>query len=167
MAQSDNTPAVSLHVAVQLLDSALGRPIRTWSFDGRPLISIGRADDCDVQISDPYVSRSHAELRHDSGQWMLVSLGRYGVIVQGQTITEAPITTETTFRLGSSGPTLRFDPAAPRNDNRMTMMFDSTVGEEMFELDHSKLEREVSEIAEADYFLELQKRAQQLRKQRS
>ena len=101
-----------------------------------------------------------------NGDWTLVSLGRYGVIVQGQEITELPIQNETTFRLGSEGPTLRFDPAAARNDNRMTMMFDSTLVSNMFELDKSKVERDVGEISEAGYFQQLQRRAQQLREQR-
>ncbi len=108
-----DSPDSSLHVAIQLLDSALGRPVRSWQFDGKAMISIGRADDRDVQISDPYVSRTHAELRFKSGCWTLASLGRYGVLIQGKTITEVPIEKETTFRLGSEGPTLRFDPAAP------------------------------------------------------
>ncbi|HZZ29969.1 MAG TPA: FHA domain-containing protein [Pirellulales bacterium] len=161
-----NVPDLSLYAAIHLLDSALGRPIRSWQFTDQPLISIGRADDRDVQISDPYVSRDHAQLQHSDGGWKLVSLGRHGVIVQGQSITEVPIQGETTFRLGSDGPTLRFNPAPPHTDNRMTMMFDSTVGEDLFALDHSKLEREVSEIVDADYFQQLQRRAQQLRDQR-
>ncbi len=48
----------------------------------------------------------------------------------------------------------------------MTMMFDSTLVPNMFELDQSKVEREVGEISEAGYFQELQKRAEHLRKQR-
>jgi pSer/pThr/pTyr-binding forkhead associated (FHA) protein len=131
-------------------------------------------DESDVQISDPFVSRTHAELRATGNGWSLVSLGRHGVVVQGETITELPITGETTFRLGSAGPTLRFNPiaaqlenpVAPQSDNRMTMMFDSTLVENLFQLDHKKLEHEVSEITDADYFQELQRRAQQLREQR-
>jgi hypothetical protein len=101
-----------------------------------------------------------------AGVWSLVSLGRHGVIVQGETITEIPLTGETTFRLGSGGPTVRFNPVAPHSDNRMTMMFDATAGENIFELDHKKLEHEVNEITDADYFQQLQRRAQQLREQR-
>jgi pSer/pThr/pTyr-binding forkhead associated (FHA) protein len=166
MVEPKNAPEASLHVAVQLLDSALGRPVRSWQFEGKQVVSIGRGEDQHVQISDPYVSRNHAELRYQNGQWVLVSLGRYGVLMQGQAITEVPIEKETTFRLGSEGPTLRFDPAVARNDNRMTMMFDSTLVQNMFELDQKKVERDVGEIAEANYFQELQKRAQQLRKLR-
>ena len=164
MAQSQPAPELSPYVALHLLDSSTGRQVRTWQFDGKPLITIGRAPEQHVQIDDPYVSRSHAELRFDCGQWSLVSLGRYGVQVEGQAITEIPVQGQLTFRLGASGPTLRFNPAAPRQDNRMTMMFDSTIVEDLFALDESKVQRDVSEISQGDYFQELQKRARQLRK---
>jgi pSer/pThr/pTyr-binding forkhead associated (FHA) protein len=171
MVQSQN--ASDPPVAVHLLDSALGRTMRSWRFEGESLITIGRADDSHVQVSDPYVSRSHAELRRQDGSWMLVSLGRYGVIVQAQQVTELTITADTTFQLGSSGPSLRFELAAgtannriTETDNRMTMMLDSTLAENMFELDQSKLNEEVGEISTGSYFQELQRRAQQLRRQR-
>lgn len=158
-------------VAVHLLDSALGRTMRSWRFEGESLITIGRADDSHVQVSDPYVSRCHAQLRRQDGSWTLISLGRYGVIVQGQPVTELPITADTTFQLGSSGPSLRFELVAgtsnnriTETDNRMTMMLDSTLAENMFELDQNKLNEEVGEISTASYFQELQKRAKQLRR---
>jgi len=174
MSDSTNPSDETAHTALHLLDSSLGRPIRTWRFTDKELITIGRADECDVQISDPYVSRSHAELRVADGGWLLVSLGRHGVQVQGSAITDLAINGETIFRLGSFGPSLRFSPVEPlvespsirQTDNRMTMMFDSTLMENIFELDQNKLDREVSEIADADYFQQLQRRAQQLREQR-
>ena len=174
MSDSTNPSDADAATAVHLLDSSLGRPIRTWQFTAKELITIGRADECDVQISDPYVSRSHAELRPADGGWLLVSLGRHGVQVQGAVISELSIDGETVFRLGSAGPTLRFNPVAAlvensairQTDNRMTMMFDATLMENMFELDQNKLQREVEEIADADYFQELQRRAKQLREQR-
>lgn len=166
MVQSQDAPELVARVAIYLLDSALGRPMRSWQFNDKALITIGRAEDCDVNVSDPYVSRNHAELRFADGQWTLVSLGRYGVMVQGEQITSLVMQGETVFRLGSGGPSLRFEPVAAKSDNRMTMMFDSTMVENMFELDKRKLEQEVGEIADNSYFQELQKRAQQLRKQR-
>jgi pSer/pThr/pTyr-binding forkhead associated (FHA) protein len=159
---SSNPPKVAVH----LLDSALGRTMRSWQFTAIQTISIGRAEERHVQIDDPYVSRSHAELRYENGRWTLVSLGRSGVVLQGKPIAEAPIESETTFRLGPDGPTLRFDPAAERSDNRMTMMFDSTVVQNVFAVDQHKVEREVSDITEGNYFKELQKRAEQLRRNR-
>jgi pSer/pThr/pTyr-binding forkhead associated (FHA) protein len=171
---TDSTNPSDAATAVHLLDSSLGRPIRTWQFTAKELITIGRADECDVQINDPYVSRSHAELRAADGGWLLVSLGRHGVQVQGALISELSIDGEIVFRLGSAGSTLRFNPVAAmvenpairQTDNRMTMMFDATLMENMFELDQNKLQREVEEIVDADYFQELQRRAKQLREQR-
>jgi hypothetical protein len=146
--------------------------MRSWQFEKKPLISIGRSGDCDVQIDDPYVSRSHAELKWEirpgcEPAWLLVSLGRYGVMVQGHAIAELPIMKETTFRLGPEGPTLRFNPAAKNSDNRMTMMFDSTLVENAYELDRQKLERDVNDIEQASYFQELARRAKQLRQNRA
>ncbi len=153
-------------VAVQLLDSATGRPVRDWQFQGKQTVSIGRAHDQDVQISDPYVSRTHAELRWEGSIWKLVSLGRHSVKVEGESITELPVDKQTTFRLGMEGPTLRFEPVASTSDNRMTMMFDSTLVSDLFEVDKSKIDRDVGEISQGDYFQELQKRARQLRELR-
>jgi pSer/pThr/pTyr-binding forkhead associated (FHA) protein len=157
----------SVRVAVHLLDSALGRPMRSWEFKNKALITVGRADGQDVMISDPYVSRCHAELRFGDDKWTLVSLGRYGVTIRGEVINEVPIEGETVFQLGSSGPSLRFEPKAEQNDNRMTMMFDSTLAENKFEVDRAKLQRDVGEIAEGSYFQELKERAKQLRQKKT
>jgi pSer/pThr/pTyr-binding forkhead associated (FHA) protein len=155
-----------IKVAVHLLDSALGRPMRSWEFKNKVLITVGRADGQDVMISDPYVSRSHAELRFADGLWTLVSLGRYGVTIRGEVVNEVPIEGETVFRLGSGGPSLRFEPQAAEQNNRMTMMFDSTMVENAFEVDQAKLQRDVGEIAEGSYFRELKERAKQLRERK-
>ncbi|HEY2762272.1 MAG TPA: FHA domain-containing protein [Pirellulales bacterium] len=140
--------------------------MRSWEFKYKALITIGRAEEQDVIISDPYVSRCHAELRFAAGKWTLFSLGRYGVTIRGELISEAPIDGETVFRLGSGGPSVRFEPKSVDNTNRMTMMFDSTVAENTFEVDQAKLRREVGEIAEGSYFQELKERAKQLRERK-
>jgi hypothetical protein len=41
----------------------------------RDLLVLGRSADSDVLIRDPQVSRHHAELRRDSGRWVLRDLG--------------------------------------------------------------------------------------------
>jgi pSer/pThr/pTyr-binding forkhead associated (FHA) protein len=166
MAQPDNVTDPIPKAAVHLLDSALGRPMRSWQFDNKTLITIGRAEESDVNVSDPYVSRIHAELRYAAGKWTLVSLGRYGLMVKGEQITEMPLQGETVFRLGSGGPSLRFEPVTAKRDNRMTMMFDSTVAQNIFDVDERKVQQEVGEITDGSYFQELQKRAKQLRKLR-
>jgi hypothetical protein len=48
---------------------------RRYVLDG-PVARIGRSRDCDCVISDPNVSRQHAELRRGStGDWQIVDLG--------------------------------------------------------------------------------------------
>src|SRR5262245_32373650 len=108
MASTGSGSAPSEEVVVQLLDAALGRPVKTWKFGARPSISIGRLPECDVEISDAYVSRLHAELKCNQGQWTLVAHGRSGVLVANRPITEWPVNADATFQLGSSGPVLRF-----------------------------------------------------------
>lgn len=156
---------LSAEVAVHLLDPALGRPLQSWKFAGRESITIGRAEEREVPMSDPYVSRLHAELRHADGRWVLLAHGRHGVLVQNEPVQEMFVAGDVTFRLGTGGPTLRFQPAAGEDANHHTLCYDAAPLE-MFMLDETKLARDVGEIAQADYFQNLQQRAKELRRRR-
>jgi pSer/pThr/pTyr-binding forkhead associated (FHA) protein len=51
----------------------------------RPRMVIGRSRECDIQITDPNVSRHHAELRREGAAFWLVDLGSTnGVDVNGR-----------------------------------------------------------------------------------
>lgn len=151
---------------MQLLDPTVGSPIKSWRFKGLPKITIGRAEDCAVEILDPHVSRLHVLLTASDGQWMLNPLGRNVVLVDGQLISEMPISREVTFRLGPLGPSLRFNlTAEKKNDFMQTLCFDPDTMP-FFQLDQSKLQAEVSEIANDDFFQTLQKKAKDLRRHR-
>jgi hypothetical protein len=53
-------------------------------------VTIGRAPDCDCVLSDPTVSRHHAELRREGGEWVLVDLGSMnGTRLNGWRVLEA------------------------------------------------------------------------------
>jgi Protein of unknown function (DUF3662)/FHA domain len=61
----------------------VGEGRRTVISGGRVLV--GRSRECDVVLSDPNVSRRHAELRQDGGSWSIVDLGSTnGVKVNGR-----------------------------------------------------------------------------------
>jgi pSer/pThr/pTyr-binding forkhead associated (FHA) protein len=152
-------------VLVQLLDHGAGRPVKTWKFPPQPRISIGRDPGQDIELSDPFVSRAHAELKWEDGEWTLFSRGRHGVLVENQLITEYPIHSEVTFRLGLGGPTLRFIPATPADPGTQTLSYDK-MPVELLELDKSKLERDIQEITEGDYFQQLKEKTQRLRGRR-
>ena len=57
-----------------VLLSADGVPERPLPMNRGRLV-LGRSADCDVVLTDPQVSRHHAELRYDNGRWVLRDLG--------------------------------------------------------------------------------------------
>ena len=155
-----------LEVTIQLLDPAYRRTVKTWKFVDRKSIRIGRGDDVDVEISDAYVSRVHAELLHRDGQWNLISRGRNGVQVGSQTITDIPVSGEIIFRLGSAGPSLRFNTATVVEVASATLCFDAD-SNPLLHLDETKLQDEVAQITNDDYFQKLQQKVKELRRQRA
>jgi FhaA, N-terminal domain/FHA domain len=70
--------------------------------DKRVLV-LGRAQDCDVQISDPNVSRRHAELRQEETSYWIVDLGSTnGMEVNGQRLRQAKLEGGDRITLGST-----------------------------------------------------------------
>lgn len=162
-------PTPSETMVVHLLDPAFQRPVKSWKFQGKASVSIGRGDDCDVELNDPYVSRLHVELQNSGSAWRLVSRGRNGVTIQGKQVDDTEVASGAVFRLGAGGPTLRFELTSSQtstsNDNPATLCFDTAeVG--LFLLDSKKIDREVEQIASGDYFQTLQQRARELRQKK-
>jgi hypothetical protein len=164
MASKSETGSAAAGAMIQLLDPGSGRPLRSWRLPavGGPIL-IGRAEDRDIQIDDPYVSRHHAELHPEAGRWRLVARGRNGVYIQSRGVTEALLTAELTFRLGAIGPLLRFMPGEAPQESLSTCMY---AGQplEPIELDHEQIATEVEEIATGDYFQQLQEKARRMRR---
>ena len=121
--------------------------------------------ECEVEISDPYVSRLHAELSFQDGKWVLFSRGRNGVVVNNELVTEKAVDSAITFQLGPAGPSLRFFIAAEDTESARTLCFD-TEPLPAFALDPSKLHEDVGQIASSDYFQKLQQEAKTLRLKR-
>jgi FhaA, N-terminal domain/FHA domain len=64
---------------------------------------IGRAQGCDVQLSDPNVSRRHAELRQEETSYWVVDLGSTnGMEVNGQRLRQAKLEGGDRITLGST-----------------------------------------------------------------
>jgi hypothetical protein len=63
-----------------------GRRLRA----GAAALSIGRVAGCDITVTDPKVSRNHAEIRRDREGFLLVDLGSTnGTFVNGRPVREA------------------------------------------------------------------------------
>jgi membrane-bound lytic murein transglycosylase D len=68
---------------------------------------IGRGKNCEVQVSDPTVSRSHAEVSFQGGSWWVRDLqSANGTFLDGMKVERAPLAGENRIQLGISGPVL-------------------------------------------------------------
>jgi hypothetical protein len=62
---------------------------------------IGRSPDCALTLADPTVSRRHAELRRESGRWVVADLGSSnGTRVNGWRVRRATVATGDELMLG-------------------------------------------------------------------
>jgi pSer/pThr/pTyr-binding forkhead associated (FHA) protein len=154
-------------VSLQLLDSAQGQPIQTWRFADQREITIGREDGNDIVISDPKVSRLHVTLYAADDSWMLVSRGRHGTLIDDRLVAEAVLRPGVVFRLGSTGPMLRFDQGKTAASASMTMDQIDPDAITLFELDHERSRSEADRIAGGALFDELRQQSQRMRSARN
>lgn len=82
-------------------------PVQSWPFETESLIRIGRSTDNEVILYSAVVSRHHVELRRNSSDWEIVSLGANGTYVDGKRITQMPVADGMIIRLASSGPKIQ------------------------------------------------------------
>ena len=76
---------------------------RRYVLDG-PVAVIGRGHGCDCVLSDPNVSREHAELRRGStGDWQIVDLGSTnGIKVNGRSVDRSRLSPGDEVTLGTT-----------------------------------------------------------------
>ena len=150
-----NTSAGS--IVLELLDSSSGVPLQAWSFPETKRIVIGRSDESDLVMANPYVSRTHAYLERDNEGWQVVAISSQQLMIGGQRKQKAYLKDGDIFRLGAQGCDLKFREAhaqtKPINWNQ-TMMFDPESCP-MLQLDNDQLQREVAEIENDKYFQNL------------
>jgi hypothetical protein len=158
---------MAAHGMIQLLDSAQGYPLQSWRFEDRNHVTIGRAEENDVVVADPYVSRAHAYLEHDpaSGQWRVISISRQQIVFQGEQRGELALADGMIFRLGQHGCFLRFDQSVEATDGGKTLSFDPATMP-VLALDTQRMQREVGEIVEGEYFQNLRDAVRSRRSQR-
>ena len=66
-------------------------------------VLIGRSKDCDIRISDPNVSRRHAEIRQEGAAYWIVDLGSTnGISVNGHALKRARLDDDDRITLGST-----------------------------------------------------------------
>ena len=84
-------------------------PAASVTVDGRshdlrkPSVIVGRSKDCDIRVSDPNVSRRHAEIRQEGSTYWIVDLGSTnGISVNGRALKRAKLDDADRITLGST-----------------------------------------------------------------
>ncbi len=151
-------------VTLHLLDSAQGRPIQTWHFTDRNRLTVGRAVENDVSLSDSHVSRLHVELCYEEGRWRLYSHGRNGTLVEGVPVTASELVDDLVFQLGSSGPSLHFVTTNAASSSTPTIEDIDFDALDFLVLDEQRTADEVKQIADGDAFQALQQQVRHLKR---
>jgi pSer/pThr/pTyr-binding forkhead associated (FHA) protein len=69
----------------------------------KPSVVIGRSKECDIRVSDPNVSRRHAEIRHEGSGYWIVDLGSTnGLAVNGRQLKRSKLDEGDRITLGST-----------------------------------------------------------------
>ncbi len=96
---------------------------RTWQATADRAWTIGRANESDVHLDNPRVSRDQAVLEPTPAGWFLINRSRNGMFVDGQRVERVPVNQVVTVSLGSmsSGEILQLCPVTdslPRTSQR-------------------------------------------------
>ena len=147
------------------MDLAKGGVVQTWRFEGRDIVRIGRSQQNDVVIGDPYASRFHSELHYRESRWYLVNQGQHGTFMSGEKVDDLPLDDGAVFRLGPNGPSFRFEHSYVGADSETTSIYNALpdLGKAI-EIDQAQKRQQVNEVAETPYFQQLQELAKGLRK---
>jgi pSer/pThr/pTyr-binding forkhead associated (FHA) protein len=94
-------------ILLNLLHPQESLPAQSWTFEDETVIRIGRANDNHVVLYSAVVSRHHVELRKVETGWEIVSLGANGTYVDGDRVSQVPVTDGVIFRLARSGPQIQ------------------------------------------------------------
>jgi hypothetical protein len=95
--------------AVSAEELGLEREVATLTWDGqrheldKRRVVIGRSKDCDIQVSDPNVSRRHAEVRQEGAAHWVVDLdSTNGTEINGRRLKRAKLRPGDTITVGST-----------------------------------------------------------------
>ncbi|MGH3227346.1 MAG: PrsW family glutamic-type intramembrane protease [Streptosporangiaceae bacterium] len=87
---------------------------RSYTFQPGQTVYIGRLSDNSIVVSDPTVSRRHAQLTWGPVGWLFENLGQARTFQNGQEINQVIVRKPTDLSLASpQGPVLRLEPSEP------------------------------------------------------
>lgn len=113
MADRASTSVCSSPPPIRVVTGTLPEERHEWTFSSA--FKIGRADDCEVQIQNEYVSRRQVEVFFQHGGWFARDLGSSnGLYVDGARVPGVAIAGSTTIQLGVAGPLVTLEVELPK-----------------------------------------------------
>ncbi len=86
--------------------------VQTYHF--QTTFHIGRTEECELRIDDSHISRRHAKVSYEQGQWWIQDLNSSnGILLNGERVTSAPVSPTLIVRLGLEGPWVWFEVQPP------------------------------------------------------
>lgn len=100
--------SLSARLWVTLANQLPGKPEMQWRFEGQTELTIGRGSECDIRLSHPRVSRTHARLEFDGTHWMAVCEGQNGTFLDGDIVPSIKVSEGLKLEFTEGGPVLLF-----------------------------------------------------------
>ncbi|MEM1167601.1 MAG: FHA domain-containing protein [Cyanobacteria bacterium P01_H01_bin.35] len=91
-------------IRLTLLHPLQSVPVRSWTFDNKSVIKIGRCSDNDVVLYSSVVSRYHVELKANHRDWEIINLGSNGTYIDGKPIRKVKAVNGVIINLALTGP---------------------------------------------------------------
>lgn len=112
IARAPVTGAFATHPILRIRSPIIGRGEQVFELTGN-VVTIGRAEECDVVLLEQSASRVHARLLPENGAWVLVDEGSHaGVFVGAQKVTRHVLGDGERFRIGETDFQLVWRPAS-------------------------------------------------------
>ena len=101
-------------ITLNLVQHHKNAPCKSWAFQGKSVVRVGRSPDNDVVVHSAVVSRHHLELHHITDDyWKIVNIGTNGTYDDlSRPIVQAPVIDGMIVRLARSGPKIQIHKGA-------------------------------------------------------
>ncbi len=103
----DSVPAVPRLRVVRVNGDDSGSPCE-WRFENENSIRIGRAQDSDIRLAWPKISRLHATVQFDGEHWQCSCTGRNGTFLNGEVVPAVRLKDGMVLEFTADGPQLEF-----------------------------------------------------------
>lgn len=94
-------------IKLDLLHSSGAYPVKSWSFNNKSIIKIGRSSNNHIIINSALISRFHVGIVYENLDWKIINFGSNGTYYKDKFITEVPVIDGMVICLCGAGPKIQ------------------------------------------------------------